>query len=150
MQTNLQNQPWTADFGTNHTLSRRALWSGRVLGVLGAGMLVLDSVGKLLQVDAVVTTTEALEYSPTLVFPLGIILLGCVLVYLLPLTSIVGAVLLTGYLGAATATHVRVGSPLLTHILFPAYVGALLWGSLLLRDHPRLRELAPWSDRSRS
>jgi hypothetical protein len=112
-------------------------------------MLVLDSVGKLLQVDAVVTTTEALGYSPNLVFPLGIILLGCVLVYLLPATSTVGAVLLTGYLGGAIATHVRVGSPLLTHILFPAYVAALLWGSLLLRD-PRLRELAPWSDRSRS
>jgi len=149
MQTNIQNQPWTADFGTNHTVSRPALWSGRVLGALGAGMLVLDSVGKLLQVDAVVTTTEALGYSPNLVFPLGIILLGCVLVYLLPATSTVGAVLLTGYLGGAIATHVRVGSPLLTHILFPAYVAALLWGSLLLRD-PRLRELAPWSDRSRS
>jgi hypothetical protein len=149
MRTNIQNQRWTTDFSANQAVSRPALWSGRLLGALGAGMLVLDSVGKLLQVDAVVTTTEALGYSPNVVFPLGIILLGCVLVYLLPLTSTVGAVLLTGYLGGAIATHVRVGNPLLTHILFPAYVAALLWGSLLLRD-PRLREFAPWSDRRRA
>jgi hypothetical protein len=148
MQTIIQNQQWTAA-AQNRAVSRPALWSGRVLGALGAGMLVLDSVGKLLQVDAVVTTTGELGYTPDIVFSLGVILLGCVLVYLLPRTAAVGAVLLTGYLGGAIATHVRVGSPLLTHTLFPTYVAALLWGSLLLRD-PRLRVFAPWSDRSRS
>jgi hypothetical protein len=112
-------------------------------------MLVLDSIGKLLEVDAVVKGTAELGYPPNVVFSLGIILLACVLVYLVPRTSTVGAVLLTGYLGGAIATHVRVGSPLLTHTLFPTYVAALLWGSLLLRD-PRLREFARWSDGSRS
>ena len=141
MQTNIQNQPWTADFGTNHTVSRPALWSGRVLGALGAGMLVLDSVGKLLQVDAVVTTTEALGYSPNLVFPLGIILLGCVLVYLLPATSTVGAVLLTGYLGGAIASYVRIGE--FYPPLVPLTTALLAWLGIFLREE-RLRSLLPF------
>ena len=71
---------------------------------------------------------------------LGVILLVCVVTYLVPRLSIVGAVLLTGYLGGAVATHVRVGSPLFTHVLFPFYVAAFVWGGLLLRD-VRLRRL---------
>ena len=149
MQTIIRNQEWTSGVGMNRSVSRPALWSGWILGGLTAGLLVLDSIGKLLEVDAVVKGTAELGYSPKVVFSLGIILLACVLAYLVPRTSTVGAVLLTGYLGGAIATHVRVGSPLLTHTLFPTYVAALLWGSLLLRD-PRLRVFAPWSDRSRS
>ena len=149
MQTITYDRQWTDARGRNRQVSQPALWSGRVLGGLAAGMLVLDSVGKLLEVEAVVKTTEELGYSPDVVFSLGIVLLGCVLAYLVPRTTILGAVLLTGYLGGAIATHVRVGSPLFTHTLFPVYVAALLWGSLVLRD-PRLRALAPWSDRSRS
>jgi hypothetical protein len=70
-------------------------------------------------------------------------LLTCVLAYLVPRTSVVGAVLLTAYLGGAVATHVRVGSPILTHVLFPTYIAALLWSSLVLRD-ARLRAFLPW------
>jgi hypothetical protein len=76
------------------------------------------------------------------VFTLGVILLTCVLVYVIPRTSVLGALLLTGYLGGAVATHVRVESPLLTHALFPVYVAAILWAGLLLRDG-RLRGLLP-------
>ena len=149
MQTIIQNREWTSDDGMNRSVSRPALWSGWILGGLTGGMLALDSIGKLLEVDAAVKGTVELGYPPNVVFSLGIILLACVLVYLVLRTSTVGAVLLTGYLGGAIATHVRVGSPLSTHTLFPTYVAALLWGSLLLRD-PRLRELARWSDGSRS
>lgn len=149
MQAITYERRWTDARGMNRPVSRPVLWSGRVLGGFAAGMLVLDSVGKLLEVEAVVKTTVELGYPPDVVFGLGVVLLVCVLAYLVPRTSILGAVLLTGYLGGAIATHVRVGNPLFTHTLFPAYVAALLWGSLMLRD-PRLRALAPWSDRSRS
>jgi hypothetical protein len=71
---------------------------------------------------------------------LGVLLLVCTLIYVLPRTSLLGAILLTGFLGGAVAAHVRLGSPLLTHVLFGVYVGALMWGGLLLRE-PRLRAL---------
>jgi DoxX-like family len=67
---------------------------------------------------------------------------GGLVVYVVPRTSVLGAILLTGYLGGAVATHVRVGSPLFTHVLFPTYVGALIWGGLVLRED-RLRSLIP-------
>lgn len=73
---------------------------------------------------------------------LGLLTLGSTIVYAIPRTSVLGAILLTGYLGGAIATHVRIGSPLFTHILFGAYLGIMLWGGLWLRD-PRLRALFP-------
>ncbi len=82
-------------------------------------------------------------------FSLGVTLLSCVLVYLVPRTSVLGAVLLTGYLGGAVATHVRVGNPLFTHVLFPVYIAALLWVGLMMRDG-RLQAFLPWHDRRRS
>ena len=75
-------------------------------------------------------------------FSLGVILLTCVVAYVVPQTAVLGALLLTAYLGGAVATHVRVDSPLFSHILFPTYVAALVWGGLLLRDR-RLRVLLP-------
>jgi hypothetical protein len=126
---------------------RRRLWTGRLLGGLAAAFLVFDAAGKLLEVAPVIEGSGQLGYPPESVFGLGVILLCCVLVYLVPRTAVIGAVLLTGYLGGAVAAHVRVGSPLFTHILFPTYVAALLWGSLLLRD-PRLRPFAPWLDQT--
>jgi hypothetical protein len=77
------------------------------------------------------------------VFPLGIVLLACVVIYLVPRTAVLGALLLTGYLGGAVATHIRVGNPLFTHVLTPTYFAALIWGGLMLRD-ARVRALAPW------
>ena len=122
--------------------SRRALWTGRVLSGLAVAFLIFDSVGKLLRVQPVVEGTIVLGYPVSVIFPLGVTLLSCVLVYLVPRTAVLGAVLLTGYLGGAVATHVRVGNPLFSHVLFPTYVAALLWGGLLLRDR-RLRVLLP-------
>ena len=104
--------------------------------------LLFDSAGKLLQVQPVIDGTMQLGYPRDIVFSLGVILLSCVVAYAVPRTSVLGAMLLTGYLGGAVATHVRVANPLFSHVLFPTYVAALLWGGLILRD-ARLRVLLP-------
>jgi len=116
---------------------------GRVFSGLAAAFLAFDSVGKLLQLKPVMQGTAQLGYSTEAVFPLGIVLLACVVIYLVPRTAVLGALLLTGYLGGAVATHVRVGNPLFTHVLTPTYFAALIWGGLMLRD-ARVRALAPW------
>jgi hypothetical protein len=87
-----------------------------------------------------VQATVDLGYPESSIIGLGIVLLACVVLYVIPKTSLLGAILLTGYLGGAVATHVRVGSPLFTHTLFPVYLGVLVWGGLFLRD-PRIRML---------
>jgi hypothetical protein len=122
-------------------------WTGRVLGGVAVAFLIVDSAAKLLELQPVIEGTKQLGYPPDVAFGLGVTLLLCLIAYLVPETSVLGAVLLTGYLGGAVATHVRVGNPLLTHVLFPTYLAALLWGSLLARD-PRLRALLPWRRRS--
>jgi DoxX-like family len=122
--------------------SRRRLWAGRGLSWLSMLFLLFDSAGKLLQVQPVIDGTMQLGYPRDIVFSLGLIELSCVLAYVIPRTSVLGALLLTGYLGGAVATHVRVGDPLLSHVLFPTYVAALLWGGLILRD-ARLRAFLP-------
>ncbi|HZN61192.1 MAG TPA: DoxX family protein [Planctomycetota bacterium] len=127
---------------TDRRVSRRALWTGRILSALAILFLALDSLGKLAEAGPVVAGTVELGYPPTLVFKLGVILLLCVAAYAIPATSVLGAVLLTGYLGGAVATHVRVGNPLFTHVLFPTYIAALAWGGLLLRE-ARLGVLFP-------
>ena len=111
---------------------------GRVLSTLAVVFLTFDSVGKLLEVPAVIAGSAQLGYPVDAIFSLGVILLLCVVTYVIPRTSVLGAVLLTGYLGGAVATHVRVDSPLFTHTLFPIYVAAFVWGGLFLRD-ARLR-----------
>jgi hypothetical protein len=131
----------------DHPGSKPGLWTGRLLSGVAVAFLVFDSLGKLLEVQPVIDGTRQLGYSPDIVFGLGVTLLSCGLVYLVPRTSLLGAVLLTGYLGGAVASQVRVGNPLFTHVLFPTYVAALLWGGLVLRD-PRLRAFLPWTDRS--
>ena len=112
--------------------------TGTILSGIAVLFLLFDSVGKLLKVAPVVEGTAQLGYPEGVIRPIGVILLICVVTYVLPRTSILGAVLLTGYMGGAIATHVRVGSPLLTHQLFPVYLAALFWGGLFLRDE-RLR-----------
>ena len=107
---------------------------GRALSAVAVAFLLFDSVGKVLEVAPVVAGTTQLGYPEGIVRTLGVILLLCVVVHLIPRASVLGAVLLTGYLGGAVATHVRVGDPLLTHVLFPVYVAAFIWGGLLLRD----------------
>ena len=113
---------------------RKRAQVGRALSAVAVAFLLFDSVGKVLEVAPVVAGTTQLGYPEGIVRSLGVILLLCVVVHLIPRASVLGAVLLTGYLGGAVATHVRVGSPLLTHVLFPVYVAAFIWGGLLLRD----------------
>ena len=114
--------------------------AGRVLGGLAALFLAFDLTIKLARVPEALAGTAELGYSPDVVFSLGLVQLVCLALYLIPRTAPLGAVLWTGYLGGAIATHVRVGNPLLTHTLFPIYIAALLWGSLYLRDR-RVRAL---------
>jgi hypothetical protein len=149
MQTIAEDNPFGGSITTDHAGARRAPWTGRVISGLAVAFLVFDSVGKLFEVQPVIDGTKQLGYPPDVVFGLGVTLLSCVLAYVVPRTSVLGAVLLTGYLGGAVATHVRVESPLFTHVLFPTYVAAFLWGGLLLRD-ARLRAFLPWRDRRKS
>jgi hypothetical protein len=143
MQAIAQDNSLAGAITAHSSNSRRAVWTGRALSGLAVAFLIFDSVGKLLQVQPVIDGTTQLGYPRDAVFGLGMILLSSVLVHLVPRTSLLGAVLLTGYLGGAVATHVRVESPLVTHVLFPMYVAALVWGGLILRD-ARLRAFLPW------
>lgn len=104
--------------------------------------LLMDGVMKALQLGPAMKATTELGYPARAVSGIGVVELVCLTLYAIPSTSVLGAVLLTGYLGGAVATNVRVGSPLLTHTLFPVYVAVLIWGGLLLRDD-RLRALFP-------
>ena len=143
MQALTQRTAFSGNIQREQVNSKGALWAGRSLSAIAVLFLVFDSVGKLLRVQPVIDGTMSLGYSPDVIVGLGVTLLTCVVVYVVPRTSLLGAVLLTGYLGGAVATHVRVGSPLFTHVLFPTYIAALLWGGLMLRD-PRLRAIIPW------
>ena len=125
------------------TPSTRALWAGRILGGLATLFLAFDAIGKVLQVSQAVEGTTSLGYPASVVLPLGLVQLVCLALYLVPRTAVLGAILWTGYLGGAVATHARLGNPLLSHVLFPVYVAAMLWGSLWLRD-ARLRSLVPF------
>lgn len=122
--------------------SKRELWIGRVLSGLATLFLLFDATMKVLASPQAVEGTTTLGYPASVLLGLGLLQLGCTALYLAPPTSVLGAILWTGYLGGAVATHVRVGDPLFSHILFPTYVGAMLWGGLWLRE-PRLRALLP-------
>lgn len=115
---------------------------GSILTGLVSAFLAFDVVLKVLQLAPAVETTTQLGYPVETILWIGLIELVFLVLYLVPRTSILGAVLLTGYLGGAIATHVRVGSPLLGYTFFPIYVAAMVWGGIYLRD-ARLRELLP-------
>lgn len=110
------------------------LWTGRILSGIAVAFLAFDTLGKLLTVEQAVAGTVALGYPAGILRTIGIIQALCLAAYLVPRTAVIGAVLFTGYLGGAIATHVRLENPLFTHVLFPIYVAALLWGGLYLRD----------------
>lgn len=118
-------------------------WAGYIISGLPALLLLLDAIGKLVKPEPVVTGTLELGYHESVIVPLGIVLLGATILYLVPRTAILGAILITAYLGGAVATHVRVGNPLFTHTLVPVYLGILIWFGLYLRDE-RLRALVPF------
>jgi hypothetical protein len=132
MQTAVQAAP----------VSNKALWTGRIVSGLVSLFLLFDAVGKLMRADVVLQAFDKLGYQRSVSIGIGTVLLICVAIYVIPRTSILGAILLTGYLGGAVATHVRVGNPLFSHALFPVYMGILIWGGLFLRDE-RLRALVP-------
>jgi hypothetical protein len=118
---------------TTH-VSRPRLWAGRILtGLVGLFML-FDAGIKVLRLPPAITGTVELGYPSQDVLGIGVLALACLVLYLIPRTAVLGAVLLTGYLGGAIATQLRVGNPLFTHTLFPVYVAALIWGGLALRD----------------
>jgi len=142
MQMNSRHIEYSGMMANSDANSRLSLWIGRVLSGIAASALFADSTGKLLQVQPVIDGTIALGYPRTIVFTLGVILFSAVVAYVVPRTSVLGAVLLTAYLGGAVATHVRVESPLFTHVLVPVYLAAFAWGGLLLRDE-RLRAFLP-------
>jgi hypothetical protein len=121
---------------------RRALWTGRVLTGVAVLFLVFDAIVKLLALPQAIEGTAQLGYPASVVQAIGVIELVCLVAYLVPRTAIIGAVLWTGYLGGAIASHVRLGNPLFTHTLFPIYIAALLWAGLWLRDR-RVRALLP-------
>src|SRR5215207_8810025 len=97
-------------------------WAGYVVSGLPALFLVLDAIGKFVKPTAVVEGTVELGYPESVILPLGVILLISTILYIIPRTAVLGAILLTGYLGGAVATHVRIGNPLLTHQLVPVYL----------------------------
>jgi len=115
-------------------ITRKSLWTGRVLGALTVLFLLFDSVIKLTHIAPVVESFTRLGIPLDLAPWIGTLELVCLAVYLVPRTAIPGAILLTGFLGGAVLTHVRVGDPLFSHVLFPIYIGALIWGGLFLRD----------------
>jgi uncharacterized membrane protein YphA (DoxX/SURF4 family) len=121
-------------------ISKKRIRAGRIVSALPVLFLLFDAIMKFMNVAPVVEAQSQLGIPANLTFSIGILELLCVLFYVIPRTSFIGAILLTGYLGGATAIQLRVANPLLTHILFPTYVGALLWGGLYLRDS-RLRQL---------
>lgn len=131
MQSNTQLDP----------ISKKALWAGRITSALPALFLLVDAVMKLVKPAPVVEATVGLGYPESVILGLGIVLLASTILYLVPSTAVLGAILLTGYLGGAVATHVRVGEGLFS-VLFPVAFGVLIWLGLYLRDD-RLRTLVP-------
>lgn len=123
------------------SVSTGRLWSGRIISWLPAIFLLIDGVWKLFKPALVVEATVKLGYSENVIVPLGIVLTLCTILYMIRRTAVLGAILLTGYLGGAVATHVRAGEGLFP-ISFPIVLGVLLWGGLYLRDH-RLAKLIP-------
>jgi len=128
---------------TVESSAKKRSTAGYVLTGLVAAFLTFDTVMKLLQLAPAVQGTTELGYPAGTVVVIGAIELLCLVLYVIPRTSVLGALLLTGYLGGAIATHVRVGSPLPTHTLFPIYVALMVWGGLYLRES-RLRTLLPF------
>ncbi|MFA6541426.1 MAG: DoxX family protein [Bacteroidota bacterium] len=132
---------------SNTVLSKRRIWSSRILSGIAVLFLLFDSLIKIIKESHAVEGTIQLGYPETAVAGLGIIEIICLALYVNPRTSPFGAILMTGYLGGAVATQVRIGSPLFTHTFFPLYIALFLWGGLYLADE-RLRNLLRWKKHS--
>ncbi len=128
------------------SVSKKSLWIGRIVSGLPVLFLLVDGAMKLVKPAVVVEATTKLGYAESLIIPIGVLLIACTILYLIPATSVLGAILLTGYLGGAVATHVRANEAVFP-IVFPIIFGALLWLGLYLTD-TRLRALIPLRARS--
>ncbi|MBF5041643.1 DoxX family protein [Aggregicoccus sp. 17bor-14] len=126
-----------------YTVTKAQRWTGRILSGLVVLFMLADGVGKLVRPPQVVEGTLQLGYPESAILPIGVLALVGALLYALPRTAVLGAIVLTGFFGGAVATHLRVGNPLFSHLLFPVYLGALMWAGLVLRD-ARLRALLPF------
>ena len=135
-------QPATQTVTETTPISKTSLWAGRVISALIAVFLIFDGVTKVIKVSQVMEAFARLGYPAGLAPVIGIILLVCVAVYVVPRTSILGAILLTGYLGGATEVNLRAENPLF-ETLFPVIFGVLVWLGLYLRDR-QLRGFIPW------
>lgn len=127
-----------------HTLpstAGAAVWTGRVLTALAALFLLFDATIKLIDIDVVKESMQQLGY-PDVARGIGVIELVCTILYLIPRTAVLGAVLLMAILGGGIASHLRLGDPVFTHLLFGVYLGLVVWGGLWLRD-PQLRAIFP-------
>jgi hypothetical protein len=122
--------------------SKTTVWLSRVMVGLSSLFFIMDGVMKLFKPSFVVSATTELGYPEATIIGIGVTLLVCTALYLVPRTSILGAVLITGYLGGAIASKVRVEGPVFDFV-FAIAIGAMVWGGLWLRD-TRLRELFPW------
>lgn len=131
-----------SELGTTNAGDKRMVVAGRILSGLAILFMGMDGVAKLFMPPEVVEGTVSLGFPASTIIGIGIAALVPTVLYAIPRTALLGAILLTGYLGGAVATHVRVMNPWFSHILFPGYVAAFIWGGLLLRE-PRLRALFP-------
>lgn len=129
-------------YGSAH--SKWMQWTGWGMTALMIAFLLFDSISKLLLERHVVEATTKIGYPLDVIRPLGFVGLVCTILYAIPRTSILGAILLTGYLGGAIASKVRIEDPMFSSVLFGGYFGILVWGGLYLRDE-RLRALIPLS-----
>lgn len=123
------------------SLPAKGVWAGRIVSWLPGLFLLVDGGAKLFKPAPVIEGTVKLGYSESVIIPLGVVLIVCTVLYLIPRTAVLGAILLTGYLGGAVATHVRVVDGIFP-VAFGVTFGVLLWLGLYLRD-ARLRELVP-------
>ena len=123
-------------------ISNKALWTGRIVSGLVVAFLLFDGVIKLIPLDIVISTSREVGIPAEFARTLGVLTLLGAALYVFPRTSVLGAILLTGYLGGAIWTHMRIGSPLFSHTLFGVYLGLMIWGGLWLRN-ATLRELIP-------
>jgi hypothetical protein len=133
MQSGMQSSTQTAQ------VSKKKLWAGRIISAIPVLLLLLSGVMKLVKPASVVQGFAHFGYPESLILSLGIVEIACTVIYVIPRTSVLGAILVTGYLGGATATNVRIGDPA---FVMPVILGVLVWAGLFLRDD-RLRALIP-------
>ncbi|HEY2645359.1 MAG TPA: DoxX family protein [Candidatus Acidoferrales bacterium] len=125
------------------SISGTALWSGRIISGLVTAFMIFDGTIHIMKPPPVVQAFAQLGFPIRLAIPLGIVSLTCALLYAIPQTSILGAILLTGYLGGAVAVQVPTQNPFFGEVIFPVYIGIFVWGGIFLREE-RLRKLIPF------